>query len=101
MERESHSQLTEAPSSTRDVWVVGVTPIPEWVTEMSGVDVSVDDHGNAYFQFEDRATIVPKGGGVYRQGNLLHIGDEWQYMEPWPKGALSRGVLYIPEELPE
>jgi hypothetical protein len=94
--------MTQAPTPEEDTWVVGVGPIPEWVTEIQDFDAFVDEHGNAYFQFEDSAVLVPKGGVIEKQNGLILFGNHWAIAksgEVLHKDG-ERGWLYLPDELP-
>lgn len=85
--------MTQALTPEEDTWVVGIGPIPEWVTEIPDFDAFVDEHGNAYFQFEDSAVLVPKGHTVEKRDDRFIFGNAWAIS---PDG----GVLHLPEELP-
>lgn len=90
--------MTRPLPSEDEIWIVGVTPVPDWVPHPD-FETSLDEHGNAYFQFSDRAIIVPKGGRVYREEGIVFFGEQW-FIEPIGEtGALSRGILYLPEDL--
>lgn len=65
------------PENRPDVWVVGVGEIPSWVTEVKDYALSMDDHGNAYFQFVDRAVIVGRGSMVYKDEDTIVFGERW------------------------
>lgn len=65
------------PEDRPDKWVVGISQVPRWVLDIEDFSVSMDAHGNAYFQFEDRAVIVARGSMVYKDDDVLVFGERW------------------------
>lgn len=92
--------LTQPLTPEGDTWVVGVGPIPEWIVEIADFDAFVDEHGNAYFQFEDSAVLVPKGAVVEKRDDRFVFGNHWIIRQNGQVEDGYTGYLYLPEELP-
>lgn len=85
------------PENRPDTWVVGISQVPRWVLEIKDFNVSMDAHGNAYFQFEDRAVIVARGSMVYKDEDTVVFGERWGILDRDGNGP---EYLSIPAELP-